>query len=182
VNALLIIDLQQDFLPGGALPTPEGYHIIPVINRIMKGFDLVLASKDWHPPDTVHFDHWPPHCVKDSEGAEFPEDFFDQQIEQLFLKGTGQKDDGYSAFEATNVDLKYYLNKHGVHRLFLAGLTTEYCVKATAMEAIRNNYHTIIVKDAVAAVEANPGDGKKAIKEMESAGVIITDSQLLKLI
>jgi nicotinamidase/pyrazinamidase len=93
----------------------------------------------------------------------------------------GQEDDGYSALEATNVDLKYHLDKHGVNRLFLAGLTTEYCVKATAQDAIRNNYHTFIVNDAVASVEANPGDGEKAIKEMESAGVNITDSQLFKL-
>jgi nicotinamidase/pyrazinamidase len=178
MNALLIIDLQNDFLPGGALPAPDGHRIIPVINRIMKGFDLVLASRDWHPPDSVHFNRWPPHCVRDTAGAEFPGEFDQEKVHKIFLKGTGQKDDGYSAFEATNADLKSYLQERNVKRLFLAGLTTEYCVRSTAMDAIQLDYHTSIIRDAVAPVEAQPGDGEKAVREMEAAGAIITDSQL----
>jgi nicotinamidase/pyrazinamidase len=180
MNALLIVDLQNDFLPGGELPAPEGDRIIPVINRIMKGFDLILASRDWHPANSGHFDRWPPHCVRDTAGAEFPENFDRQPVEQIFLKGTGLEDDGYSAFEATNMDLNSYLHERNVNSLYLAGLTTEYCVKATALDAIHLNYQTYIVSDAVAPVEAKPGDGEKAIRDMESSGVIIIDSQQLK--
>lgn len=176
MNALLIIDLQNDFLPGGALPAPEGDRIIPVINRIMKDFDLVIASKDWHPAGTGHFDHWPPHCIQDTKGSEFPAGFSDQHVEKVFLKGTGNKDDGYSAFEATNAELESYLREQNVQGLFLAGLTTEYCVKATAMDALRMNFPTFIIKDAIAPVEANPGDGEKALREMESEGAIVTAS------
>lgn len=180
MNALLIIDLQNDFLPGGALPAPEGNRIIPVINRIMNRFDLVLASKDWHPPGTGHFDRWPSHCIQDTKGSEFPEEFNHRPVEQVLLKGTGQKDDGYSAFEATNTDLQSYLHKRNVDKLFLAGLTTEYCVRATAEDAVRMKLQTYIIKDAVAPVEAHLGDGEKALRDMESAGVIIIDSRVLK--
>ena len=181
MNALLIIDLQIDFLPGGALPAPEGHRIVPVINRIMKEFDVVVASKDWHPPNTRHFKNWPPHCIRDTEGAEFPEGLHKQHIEQVFLKGTGGGDDGYSAFEATNGDLQAYLEKRGVRHLFLAGLTTEYCVKSTALDAIRRGMMTFIIKDAIAGVDQHPGDAEKALKDLELAGGIITDSQIMKL-
>jgi nicotinamidase/pyrazinamidase len=181
MNALLIIDLQNDFLPGGALPAPDGRGIIPVINRIMKEFDVVVASKDWHPPNTLHFENWPPHCIRDTKGAEFPEDLQVQPIDQIFLKGTGGGDQGYSAFEATNEDLQAYLEKRGVKHLFLAGLTTEYCVKATALDAIRNGHLTFIIKDAIAGVDQHPDDAEKALKDMELAGGIITDSQIMKL-
>jgi nicotinamidase/pyrazinamidase len=179
MNALLIIDLQNDFLPGGALPAPEGNRIIPVINRIMNEFDLVIASKDWHSPDTSHFDHWPPHCIRETSGSEFPGDFNPQAVEQVFLKGTGQKDDGYSAFEATSMNLRSYLRKRNIQRLYLAGLTTEYCVKATAEDALRWKFPTYIIRDAVAPVEAHPGDGEKALREMEAAGAVITDSHAI---
>ena len=179
MNALLIIDLQNDFLPGGALPAPEGNRIIPVINSIMKEFDLVIASKDWHSPDTTHFDRWPPHCIRETEGSEFPGEFNPRAVDQVFLKGTGQKDDGYSAFEATNLDLLSYLRKRNIQRLYLAGLTTEYCVKATAEDALRSKFPTYIIQDAVAPVEARPGDGDKALREMEAAGAVLTDSHHL---
>jgi len=180
MNALLIIDLQNDFLPGGALPAPDGHRIIPLINRIMKEFDVVVASKDWHPPSTLHFENWPPHCIRDTKGAEFPEGLQVQSIEQIFLKGTGGGDQGYSAFEATNADLQAYLEERGVTHLFLAGLTTEYCVKATALDAILNGNLTFIIKDAIAGVDQHPGDAEKALKDMELAGGIITDSHNMK--
>jgi len=124
MNALLIIDLQNDFLPGGALPAPDGLRIVPVINRILKEFDVVVASKDWHPPNSRHFENWPPHCIRDTKGAEFPQGFHKQHVEKIFLKGTEGGDDGYSAFEANNADLQAYLGNRGVKHLFLAGLTT----------------------------------------------------------
>ena len=181
MNALLIIDLQNDFLPGGALPAPDGQRIIPLINRIMEEFEVLVAFRDWHPPNTLHFKNWRPHCIKDTEGAEFPEEFNTQKLEQVFLKGTGSGDQGYSAFGATNADLQSYLEERGVKRLFLAGLTTEYCVKATALDAIRRGFQTFIIKDAIAGVEQHPGDSEKALKDLELAGGIITDSQILKL-
>lgn len=181
MNALLIIDLQNDFLPGGALPAPDGQRIIPVINKIMKEFDVLVASLDQHPPNSLHFDNWPPHCIRDTEGAEFPKGFHKQHLEQVFLKGTGDGDQGYSAFEATNADLQSYLEKRYVKRLFLAGLTTEYCVKATALDAIRRGFLTFIIKDAIAGVEQHPGDAEKALKDLELAGGIITDSQIIKM-
>jgi len=163
------------------LPAPGGNGIIPVINNIMGLFDTIIASKDWHPSRTKHFGKWPVHCIRETEGAEFPEAFNREQVQKLFLKGTGTGDDGYSAFEATNSDLQSYLEEQGVTRLFLSGLTTEYCVKATALDAIRRGFLTFLIKDAVAGVEAREDDVEKAIREMEMAGVIITDSKMLEL-
>jgi nicotinamidase/pyrazinamidase len=173
MKALLIIDLQNDFLPGGALPAPEGDRIIPVINGMMDRFDLVIASRDWHPGDSSHFKRWPPHCIRNTGGASFPESLDAEKIKQEFLKGTGNEDDGYSAFEATNVDLDEYLKKKGVTELFLAGLTTEYCVKSTALDAVRNGYETTVIADATAGVMENPGDEEKAYRDMRKAGVRI---------
>lgn len=179
MKALLIIDLQNDFLPGGALPAPGGKRIIPVINRILKDFDLIVASKDWHPPNTLHFEIWPAHCIRNTKGAEFPEDFHKEYLDYVFLKGTGRADQGYSAFEATNADLQSYLEEQGVERLFLAGLTTEYCVKETAMDALGKGFQTFIIADAIAGVNQHPGNTVKALKDIELAGGVITDSQIM---
>jgi len=104
MKALFIVDVQNDFLPGGALPAPRGNQIINEINRIMDQFDLVLASRDWHPGDSKHFERWPPHCVRNTLGAAYPDELDAGKIEKDFLKGTGNMDDGYSAFEATSDD------------------------------------------------------------------------------
>lgn len=181
MNILLIVDLQNDFLPGGALPAPEGDRIIPVINRIMGYFDTVIASKDWHPEKTYHFEQWPPHCISGTDGASFPENFEDHHLDKIFLKGTGQEDDGYSVFEATSDDLDAYLKGHGIQNLFLAGLATEYCIRATALDAVERGYRTIVIKDAVAGVNALPGDSEKALREMESRGVEVLGSESLDL-
>jgi nicotinamidase/pyrazinamidase len=111
MKALFLVDVQNDFLPGGALPAPNGNQIIPEINRIMDQFDLVLASRDWHPEDSIHFDRWPPHCIRNTRGAAYPDELHAGKIEKEFLKGTGNRDDGYSAFEATSDDLDNYLSK-----------------------------------------------------------------------
>jgi nicotinamidase/pyrazinamidase len=173
VKALLIVDLQNDFLPGGALPAPDGNSIIPEINRIIERFDLVIASRDWHPGDSSHFRKWPPHCIRNTEGAAFPQGLNTEKIAQEFLKGTGNEDDGYSAFEATNADLNGFLKKNNITKLFLAGLTTEYCVKSTALDAIKNGYETTVIAAATAGVKAHPGDEAKAYREMREAGVRI---------
>jgi len=175
MRALLIVDLQNDFLPGGALPAPEGREIIPVINRLLDRFNLVIASKDWHPEDTIHFEKWPVHCVRESAGASFPSELKQGNIALELLKGTGNRDDGYSAFEATNIELDSYLREKGVDELFITGLTTEYCVKNTVLDALRTGYKTYVIKDAVAAVKALPGDEENAWEEMAQAGAKIID-------
>ena len=185
MNALLIVDLQNDFLPGGALPAPEGNKIIPEINRIMDKFDVVIASKDWHPENSIHFDRWPPHCVRNTEGADFPEGLNAEKIQAEFLKGTGDRDDGYSAFEATSANLDAFLRGKNITRLFLAGLTTEYCVKATALDAIKNGYQTFVITNATAGVKAEPGDEERAYREMQEAGIKVLntrapDSEILR--
>ena len=126
MKALLIVDVQNDFCPGGALAAPYGDEVVPVINQLMQKFTVIVASKDWHPKNSAHFEKWPLHCVQNTRGAEFHPDLNDQSIQKVFLKGTSGKDDGYSAFEATNEDLKKYLLDKNVDQLYVAGLTTEY--------------------------------------------------------
>jgi len=171
MKALLVVDVQNDFCPGGALAVPEGDKVVPVINQLLDRFPLVVASKDWHPHETVHFQKWPVHCVHNTRGAEFHPQLNSVKIGQVFLKGTGNKDDGYSAFEATNLDLAAYLKQQGVSELYVVGLATDYCVRASAIDAATLGLKTYVVEDAVAAVNVHPGDDKKAFGEMRDAGV-----------
>jgi nicotinamidase/pyrazinamidase len=177
MKALLIVDVQNDFCPGGALAVPEGDKVVPIINRLMDRFDVIVASKDWHPPQSVHFGKWPPHCVQNTPGADFHPKLQSKRIQQVFLKGTRNKDDGYSAFEATNDDVQRYLQSRGVSELYVTGLATDYCVKASALDAVKRNFTTYVVTDAVAAVDVQPGDGGKALEEMKAAGVAAVTSR-----
>lgn len=170
MDALLIVDVQNDFCPGGALGAPEGDKVVPVINKIIRNFELVIASKDWHPKESTHFENWPYHCVQGSQGAEFHPGLETGKIDKIFLKGTTGEDDGYSAFEATNMDLADYLRQRDVKRLFIAGLATDYCVKQTALSSVNAGFETIVVQDAIRPVNVNPGDGEKAVEEMKEAG------------
>lgn len=170
-RALLVVDVQNDFSPGGALAAPAGNDIIPVINRIMDKFDLVIASKDWHPEKTVHFENWPVHCVRATTGAAFHPDLATTMIDEVVLKGTSNNDDGYSAFEATNNDLAYLLQRNNIREVFVCGLTTEYCVKATARDALKAGFKVSVVLDASAAVAAKEGDEKKALEEIQQMGI-----------
>lgn len=176
MRALLIVDVQNDFCPGGALAVPEGDKVVPVINRLMDHFDIIVASKDWHPTLTVHFQKWPPHCVQGTTGAEFHPQLRSGRIQKVFLKGTGNKDDGYSAYEATNEDLAQYLKSKGVTELYVTGLATDYCVRASALDAIEAGFRTFVVTDAVAAVNVHPDDGEKALDEMKRAGIQLVTS------
>jgi nicotinamidase/pyrazinamidase len=150
--------------------------VVPVINGIIDKFDLVLASKDWHPVDSVHFEKWPVHCVQNTYGADFHPDLQTDKIDRVLLKGTQNKDDGYSAFEATNVSLADFLREEGVTDLYVCGLATDYCVKATALDACKLGFRTYVITDAVAAVNLNPGDDKKALEEISSQGCILVNS------
>jgi nicotinamidase/pyrazinamidase len=170
MKALLVVDVQNDFCPGGALGTPEGDKVVPVINKIMDKFDLVLASRDWHPEDSVHFNQWPPHCVRNTKGAEYHPDLNTNKFSQELFKGTGNKDDGYSAFETTNINLVDFLKEKKVDELYISGLTTEYCVKQTTLDALKHQFNTYLVVDGIEGVRANPEDPQKAIDEMKEKG------------
>jgi nicotinamidase/pyrazinamidase len=179
MKALLVVDVQNDFCPGGSLAVPEGDRVVPVINRLLDKFPLVVASKDWHPHETVHFQKWPVHCVHNTRGAEFHPQLDSRKIHQVFLKGTGNKDDGYSAFEATNLSLAEYLRSRGVTELYVTGLATDYCVRASALDAVAQGFTTYVVEDAVAAVNVQPDDGARALDEMKHAGVVVVQSNEL---
>lgn len=170
-KCLIIVDVQKDFCPGGALAASGGNDIVPVINKLMSKFSLIVASKDWHPAKTVHFEKWPVHCVRGTAGAKFHKQLDVEAINEVALKGTGNSDDGYSAFEATNIDLAYWLRKNHVTEVYVCGIATEYCVMSTAMDAMRAGFKTYVITDAIAAVEVKPGDAKKALEEMGKAGI-----------
>ncbi len=180
MRALLVVDVQNDFCPGGALAVPEGDKVVPVINGLMEKFETVVASKDWHPSDSIHFKKWPPHCVRDTKGAEFHPNLAVDRIGEVFLKGTRNKDDGYSAFEATSADLESVLKNKRVDDLYVVGLATDYCVRASALEALRKGFTTYVITDAVAAVNVKPDDGKNALEEMRTAGVNLITSLDIK--
>lgn len=177
MKALIIVDLQNDFCPGGALAAPKGDQIVPIINKLIGKFDFVLASKDWHPEDTVHFEKWPVHCVRDTPGAAFHPELQASKIDMVFLKGTNNKDDGYSAFEATNGDLADYLNKNKVKDVYVAGIATEYCVKQTVLDALKNGFNTFAIEDAVEGIYQEENDVPRAFEEMRAAGAQIINSE-----
>lgn len=170
-RALMIIDVQNDFCPGGALPVPEGDRVVPVINRLMDQFDLVVATRDWHPEQTAHFGKWPVHCVRNTPGARFHPDLDTSGIDKVVSKGTGTKDDGYSAFETEELDLAAWLREQRVTDLYFTGLATEYCVKASALDAVKHGFKTFVITDAIRGIDVNPGDIEKALKEMKEVGV-----------
>ncbi|MGM0565348.1 MAG: isochorismatase family protein [Bacteroidota bacterium] len=170
MKTLLVVDVQNDFCEGGALGAPGNDEVVPVINRILPHFDYVLASKDWHPENSVHFEKWPVHCVKNTKGAEFHPELNSSRFNKVLLKGTHDKDDGYSAFEATTDNLVDLLKGKDAETVYVAGLTTDYCVKDTVLDALSKGFKVKVVEDAIRAVNVNPGDGDKAIREMEEQG------------
>lgn len=176
MKALLIVDLQNDFCPKGALPAPHGDRVVPVINKMLDKFDYVLASKDWHPVNSIHFETWPVHCVRDTPGAEFHPDLDVSKLDMVFLKGTDNNDDGYSAFEATNKNLVEYLRQKRISELYVAGLTTEYCVKQTVLDALGHGFKTFLIEDAIQGISKKEDDVPKAIAEMKKAGASIVNA------
>lgn len=176
----MIVDLQNDFCPGGALAVAGGDAIVPTVNALMPLFPLVLASKDWHPTQTVHFEKWPVHCVAGTPGAAFHPALHTRGIHHELLKGTQNSDDGYSAFEATNTDLPELLRQKGVTDLYIVGLATDYCVRASAIDAARLGIRTTVLTDAIAAVNIHANDGVQALQDMQAAGVQLATSTSLK--
>lgn len=175
-RALLIVDVQNDFCPGGTLAVKDGDKIIPVINSIIDKFDVVVSSQDWHPVDTIHFEKWPAHCVSNLDGADFHPDLNIDKIDLKLLKGTENKDDGYSAFEATNASLSEYLEQEEITDIYICGLATDYCVRASALDALKLGIRTTVITDAIAAVNLKPGDDKKTLAELRKKGAFLIPS------
>ena len=177
-DALIIVDVQNDFLPAGNLGVSDGDKVVPVLNRyieISRSKKLPLfATRDWHPPAHSSFREyggpWPPHCVVDSEGAQFAANLNLPLDSMVISKGTAEDSDAYSGFEGTNLDEK--LRSLGVARLLIGGLATDYCVLNTVKDAIKLGYDVLLLSDAIKAVDVSPGDGKRAIEEMKRDGAI----------
>jgi nicotinamidase/pyrazinamidase len=169
-TALLVVDVQNDFCPGGALPVAGGDAVVPVINAWMKRFETVVASRDWHPQASAHFQRWPLHCIVGTTGAEFRQGLETGRFTLVVDKGTNNVDDGYSAFEATSVDLACWLEGRGIHKLYVCGLAIDYCVRQTVLDALARGFDVSVIRAGVASVDVDPGDGQRALEAMESAG------------
>ena len=173
-EALLIIDFQNDFTPGGALGVTEGDTIAGRINELAASgrYELVIATRDWHPADHYSFADqggpWPPHCVQGTHGAELHPALDRSKVEVIIDKGKGQNDEGYNAFEEP--ELAELLRERGIDRVTVVGLATDYCVKNSALGALREGFEVEIHEDAMRAVNVAPGDDQRAIDEMVAAG------------
>jgi nicotinamidase/pyrazinamidase len=179
-DALVLVDVQNDFCPGGALPVPEGDQVVPVLNDLLGHREmLAVATRDWHPPDHSSFatqgGPWPVHCVAGTPGAEFHPGLHRERLAHMVSigatvsKATARDQEAYSGFQGTG--LAAYLRQYGIRRLFIGGLATDYCVKATALDARQEGFEVFLLTDAIRAVNVQPGDGDRAIAEMQSAGV-----------
>jgi nicotinamidase/pyrazinamidase len=179
--ALLIVDVQNDFCPGGALPVPEGDQVVPVLNSYLQLFQQqglpIFASRDWHPADSLHFREkgglWPMHCVQQTDGAMFQADLKLPRETVVISKGTAPGDDGYSALKGTAEDgssLAELLGTQGVERLYVGGLATDYCVKASVLEALLDGFGVTVLEDAVRAVNLKQEDAELAVAAMVDAG------------
>jgi len=200
MKALILTDLQNDFCPGGALAVPEGDQVVPAANRLQRQFELVVATQDWHPPDHGSFaaNHpgkkpgeqielaglpqilWPVHCVQNTPGAAFHPQLDQSHIARVFRKGTDPEIDTYSGFfdngHRKSTGLADYLKAAGAVEVYICGLTTDYCVKFTALDAVGLGFKTFVVADACRGVNLHPGDVNKAIAEMRAEGVELVHS------
>lgn len=177
-RALIVVDVQNDFCPGGALAVPKGDEVVGPLNGLIEEFlsrdEPVFKSRDWHPSKTRHFSEyggtWPPHCIQDTHGADFHPELLDDPRITVVSKGTGDEDN-YSAFDGTR--LAEHLQEQGVSEVWVGGLATDYCVKNTVLDAIRNGFEVTAVSNAMRPVEIQPGDGDRAIDVMREAGAKI---------
>ncbi|MCC6751179.1 MAG: bifunctional nicotinamidase/pyrazinamidase [Deltaproteobacteria bacterium] len=200
MKALLLVDLQNDFLPGGALAVPRGDEVVAVANALLSRFDVAVATQDWHPAEHGSFapNHpgrspgevidldgtsqvlWPAHCIADTHGADFAAELQLQRVQGVVKKGTDAAVDSYSGFfdngQRHATGLESYLRGRGVTHLFVMGLATDYCVKFTALDARRLGFEVSLVSDGCRAVDLRPGDGERALEELRSAGVHIVHS------
>ncbi|MEM4298205.1 MAG: nicotinamidase [Nitrososphaerota archaeon] len=175
-SALIIVDVQNDFCHNGALPVPEGDKIIPNLNIYIRRFSTlkrpVFVTRDWHPPDHISFrlrgGPWPPHCVQNTWGAELHKDLRLPKNTIIVSKAYERDKEAYSGFQGT--DLAERLRALGIKRLFIGGLATDYCVKNTVLDALKEGFEAYLLEDAIKGIDAQPGDSEKAIKEMVEKG------------
>ena len=182
-RALIVVDVQNDFCPGGTLAVPHGDEVVAPLNELIDEFldrgEPVYKSRDWHPPETKHFEKhggvWPVHCVQNTPGAEFHPALRNDPRITVISKGLGDTN-CYSAFDET--DLLAQLRQQNVEELVVGGLATDYCVKSTVIDAIANGFKVKALTNAMRAVDVQPGDGERAIEEMRDAGadIVSTDS------
>ncbi len=178
-DALIVVDMQRDFMPGGALPVPEGDKIVPRLNQYIRLFFErglpVFFTRDWHPPDHISFKDqggvWPPHCVQDTEGAKFHPDLYIPPDNRFIIsKGTSRDFDAYSGFQGTMLD--QLLKERGIRRVFVGGVATDYCVKNTVLGAINLGYEAFLLLDGIKGVDVKQGDSERAIEDMLGAGAV----------
>jgi nicotinamidase/pyrazinamidase len=205
MKALVVVDIQKDFLPGGTLAVNQGDEILPVVNQIMPDFEQVVATQDWHPANHQSFASnqlhanvgqvidlhgltqilWPNHCVQNTPGSEFASKLDVNLIHKVIRKGMDPRVDSYSGFfdngRKQDTGLTSYLQSNNIDELFIVGLATDYCVKFTALDAVALGFKTTVLLDAVRAVNLKPNDQQMAINDMREAGVRIgTSSELSK--
>lgn len=176
-DALVVVDVQNDFCPGGALAVDEGHKVVPVINKVMPLFDHIVFMRDWHPQNHCSFadppefrdGSWPEHCVIGSPGAEFHGDLHVPADALIVSHGSNPNKEAYSGFDGTQ--LADYLRNRGIKRIFVAGLATDYCVKYTALDGVRNGFEVFLIENACRAVNFPPGSAAVAVEEMRRAGV-----------
>lgn len=177
MRALIVVDVQNDFCPGGALAVPDGDAVVEPINRLASSSSFVVATRDWHPPDHGSFADqggpWPVHCVSGSAGAELHPGVDRGLIDLIVDKGQAADREGYSGFEGTG--LEEVLRSRGVDAVEVAGLALDYCVRATALDAKRAGFDVVVHRGATRAVEVSPGDGERAVAELRTAGVQVVD-------
>lgn len=185
-DALIVVDVQNDFCPGGALPVNEGHKVVPVINRLMPLFEHVLYTRDWHPENHCSFGDppefvdgsWPAHCVAHSPGAEFHGDLHVPAEAAVYEKATGPDRECYSSFaEGT---LAEDLRALKVRRIFIGGLATDYCVKHTALDGVREGFEVFLIENACRGVDYPPGSAADAVEAMKAAGVHVCWSEDLE--
>jgi nicotinamidase/pyrazinamidase len=186
--ALVLVDIQNDFCPGGTLAVEEGDQIVPIVNRLMPLFPLVISTYDWHPANHVSFKDrggpWPPHCVQGTRGAELHPDIDSDRIDMHFRKASTPDKDEYSEFAGYDEEgrtLDEVLKSENVKRLFVVGLATDYCVRATVLDGLKSGFDVYAVTDAMRAVNVNPDDGAKALEEMAQSGAhLVTSDKILQ--
>jgi len=182
-DAFIVVDVQNDFCPGGALPVKDGHRVVPIINRIMPRFDRVVFTRDWHPFDHISFDDepefvdksWPAHCVQDTPGAEFHSELRTGLAAAIVSKGVNPEKEAYSAFEGTDLDSR--LQRWGIRRIFVAGIATDYCVKLTSLDGRKLGYEVVVISDACRGIDVPPGSTAAAFEAMKQAGAHLVTSK-----
>ncbi len=189
--ALLIVDVQNDFCPGGSLPVAEGDEVVPVLNGYVTLFRAkglpVFASRDWHQADSRHFrvngGIWPVHCVQGTDGAGFHPGLLLPHDVVVFSKGMGPGEEGYSSFDGVDengIPLSAFLKKKGVENIFVGGLATDYCVRYTVLDGLAKGFAVTVLVDAIRGVNLEPGDSEEAVREMVKAGAFLATLECLE--